>query len=91
MHDNAAFKKLMIFFPFYYYLNVLCEDVQIEQEPIIVKQNSLKLHFGFCVFSHLMAKVADKYSFEIVVEEENSIYIFSHLEYQIQRTRFSTA
>lgn len=41
-----------------------------------IKQNKLELHLGFCVFLYLVAEVADKFSLEMVLKEENSIYIF---------------
>lgn len=42
-----------------------------------VKQNKLNLHFGFWVFSCLVAEVADKYSLEMVLKKEMAYrYIF---------------
>lgn len=47
-----------------------------KKKKVRVKQNKPKLQFGFCVFPYLVAGVADKYSLETVLKEENGIYIF---------------
>lgn len=51
--------------------------VEYSQKNERVKQNKLKLHFGFWVFSCLVAEAADKYSLEMVLKEKMAYrYIF---------------
>lgn len=59
-----------------------------------VKQNKLNLHFGFWVFSCLVAVTADKYSLEMVRRRKWHIDIFSFLHTQsikFKRQQFSAA
>lgn len=77
MRDNAAFKKLMISFLFPITATFCLRVFKYNNnKKVSVKQNELELRFGFWVFSYLLAEVADKYSLEMVLKEENGIYIF---------------
>ena len=92
MCDNAAFKKSIISFLFLISAMFCLRAFKYNNNKVKVKQNKLNLHFGFCVFSYLVAEVADKSSLETGLKE-NGVYIsFSSftLRIKFKRQQFPT-